>query len=62
MYHDVVEDCDWTFEDLNKEGIDEVGIEALVCLTRCESLHIEIAIREHDALWLAFFSACEGGV
>ncbi len=34
VLHDVVEDTDWTFEDLKKEGFDEALIEALDCKTR----------------------------
>lgn len=34
VHHDVVEDTEWTFEDLRKEGFDEALIEALDCLTR----------------------------
>ena len=36
VLHDVVEDTEWTFEDLRKEGFDEALIEALDCLTRRE--------------------------
>ena len=36
VLHDVVEDTEWTFEDLKKEGFDAELIEALVCLTRRE--------------------------
>jgi len=34
VLHDVVEDTEWMFEGLRKEGIDEALIEALDCLTR----------------------------
>lgn len=34
VLHDVVEDTEWTFEDLRKEGFDAALIEALDCLTR----------------------------
>ena len=36
VLHDVVEDTEWTFENLRKEGFDEALIEALDCLTRRE--------------------------
>ena len=32
--HDVVEDTDWTFEQLEKEGFDKEIIEALKCVTK----------------------------
>lgn len=34
VLHDVVEDTDWTFEDLRREGFEDTLIEALDCLTR----------------------------
>ncbi len=36
MLHDLVEDTDWTFEQLRNEGFDERIIEALKCLTKNE--------------------------
>lgn len=36
MLHDLVEDTDWTFEQLKNEGFDERIIEALKCLTKNE--------------------------
>ncbi|MFC4993546.1 GTP pyrophosphokinase [Rubritalea tangerina] len=36
VLHDVVEDTEWTFEDLRNEGFNEALIEALDCLTRRE--------------------------
>ena len=37
VLHDVVEDTDWTFEDLKKEGFTDAMIEALRCLTKGEN-------------------------
>jgi (p)ppGpp synthase/HD superfamily hydrolase len=37
ILHDVVEDTNWTFEDLRKEGFSEAMIEALRCLTKGEN-------------------------
>jgi (p)ppGpp synthase/HD superfamily hydrolase len=34
LLHDVVEDTDWTFDDLRKEGFPEYMIQALDCLTK----------------------------
>lgn len=34
VLHDVVEDSDWTFEDLRKEGYSKRIIEALDCVTK----------------------------
>jgi (p)ppGpp synthase/HD superfamily hydrolase len=34
ILHDVVEDTDWTFENLSREGFGSPVIEALHCLTR----------------------------
>ncbi|MES2429352.1 MAG: phosphohydrolase [Bacteroidota bacterium] len=34
VLHDVVEDTDWTFEQLEKEGFPENIIEALKCVTK----------------------------
>lgn len=36
ILHDVVEDTDWTFEDLRKEGFPEEILGALDCLTKRE--------------------------
>lgn len=36
LLHDVVEDTDWTFDDLSREGFPEYIIEAVNCLTRPE--------------------------
>lgn len=36
LLHDVVEDTDWTFEDLQKEGFPEGIISAVRCLTKGE--------------------------
>lgn len=37
ILHDVVEDTEWTFEDLKKEGFTDAMIEALRCLTKGEN-------------------------
>ena len=34
ILHDVVEDTDWTFEDLTHEGFPESVLEALKCVTK----------------------------
>src|SRR5690349_2225683 len=34
VLHDVVEDTDWTFEELRKEGFSERIIKALECVTK----------------------------
>ena len=34
VLHDVVEDSDWTFEDLHKEGFSERIIDAMKCVTK----------------------------
>jgi (p)ppGpp synthase/HD superfamily hydrolase len=36
VLHDVVEDTDWTFEDLQKEGFPADVLEALKCVTKRE--------------------------
>lgn len=36
ILHDVVEDTDWTFEDLKQEGFPEDIVEALRCVTKRE--------------------------
>lgn len=36
VLHDVVEDTDWTFEDLKREGFDDGTLKALDCLTKRE--------------------------
>ena len=36
VLHDVIEDSDYTLEDLKKEGFSEIILEALVCLTHRE--------------------------
>lgn len=36
ILHDVVEDTDWTFEDLKQEGFPEKIVEAVRCLTKKE--------------------------
>lgn len=36
ILHDVVEDTEWTFENLKKEGFTDAMIEALRCLTKGE--------------------------
>ena len=37
LLHDVVEDTDWTFEDLKKEGFPDHIIQAVRCLTKAEN-------------------------
>ena len=37
ILHDVVEDTEWTFEDIKKEGFTDAMIEALRCLTKGEN-------------------------
>jgi (p)ppGpp synthase/HD superfamily hydrolase len=34
VLHDVIEDTNWTFEDLEKEGFSKVVIDALKCVTK----------------------------
>jgi (p)ppGpp synthase/HD superfamily hydrolase len=36
ILHDVVEDTDWTFQDLQEEGFPEEIVDALDCLTKRE--------------------------
>jgi (p)ppGpp synthase/HD superfamily hydrolase len=36
ILHDVVEDTDWTFEDLSGEGFPEILLDALRCVTKRE--------------------------
>ena len=36
VLHDVVEDTEWTFEDLKREGFTDVILQAVKCLTRNE--------------------------
>jgi (p)ppGpp synthase/HD superfamily hydrolase len=36
ILHDVVEDTEWTFEDLTREGFPETVVEALRCVTKRE--------------------------
>ncbi len=37
LLHDVVEDSDWTFEDIKNEGFSEEVVMALKCLTKAEN-------------------------
>ena len=37
LLHDVVEDSDWTFEDIKNEGFSEEVVVALKCLTKAEN-------------------------
>lgn len=37
VLHDLVEDTDWTFEKLEKEGFSEEIISALKCVTKLEN-------------------------
>ncbi len=39
ILHDVVEDSDWTLDDLRKEGFSEVILQAVDCLTRRQGEH-----------------------
>ena len=61
ILHDVVEDTEWTFEDLEKEGFSAEIIEAVRCVTktsdeedyeeyveRCASNPIAVAVKIHD--------------
>lgn len=34
LLHDLIEDTDWTFQDLKKEGFSDEIIKALDCLTK----------------------------
>lgn len=34
VLHDLVEDTEWTFEDLRKEGFSEIIVDALTCVTK----------------------------
>lgn len=61
ILHDIVEDTEWTFEDLEKEGFSAEIIEAVRCVTktsdeedyeeyveRCASNPIAVAVKIHD--------------
>ena len=53
VLHDVVEDTDWTFEDLRDEGFPEPILEALDCLTKRDGEPYEKLVKRSAANPLA---------
>lgn len=53
ILHDVVEDTDWTFDDLRKEGFPAEIIEALDCVTKREGEAYEDFVKRSAANALA---------
>jgi (p)ppGpp synthase/HD superfamily hydrolase len=45
VLHDVVEDTDWSFEDLRKEGFPEEILQALDCVTKREGEAYEAFVK-----------------
>jgi (p)ppGpp synthase/HD superfamily hydrolase len=53
VLHDVVEDTDWTFEDLRKEGFPEEILHALDCVTKRQGEPYEDFVKRSAANSLA---------
>ena len=53
VLHDLVEDTDWTFEKLKKEGFSEEIISALKCVTKQENEDYDVFINRIKANPLA---------
>jgi (p)ppGpp synthase/HD superfamily hydrolase len=53
VLHDVVEDTDWTFDSLRREGFPETVLEALQCMTKKNGEAYEDFVRRSASLPLA---------
>jgi (p)ppGpp synthase/HD superfamily hydrolase len=53
ILHDVVEDTDWTFDDLREEGFSEAVIAALDCVTKREGEAYEDFVKRSASSALA---------
>ena len=53
ILHDVVEDTNWTFEDLKREGVPDLLLAALDCLTKREGEEYEDSVKRSEANLMA---------